>query len=424
MSVSTQEFPGAIIREPAEARDAIRRTAVSGRRATVLALVCSIFFSIAAISPAPADEVFKVGVMMPFTGYFADSSGQIDRGIRVFMDEHGDTVAGRKIEIIRRDNGGSVPNGRRIAQELVVREKVDALAGFLLTPVALAAADIATQAKVPMIVMNAQGASVPGKSPYVVRVASTVQQSVEPIARWAFKNGITRVYTAVNDFAPGHDAEKAFVQTFKDLGGTIVGSVRLPVEAIDVAPYMQKIKDSRPQAVFAYVVKAEGFMKAVHDENMEAAGIKILATGELTDDRMLKNLQDSTIGTVTAHHYSFLHDSPMNQVFVGRYRKLFGPNERPSFLAVGGYDGMAALYAALEKTNGKSDGDELMKAFAGLKLESPRGPIEIDANTRDIIQTIYIRKVEKVGGELGNVEFDSTARVDATGVEHSDSKTK
>ncbi len=359
---------------------------------------------------------------MPFTGFFADSTSQIDRGIRLFMQEHGDLVAGRKVEIIRRDDGGSVPNGRRIAQELVVREKVDLLAGFLLTPVALAVADVATQAKIPMVVMNAQGNVIPSKSPYIVRVASTVQQSVKPIARWAFKNGITKVYTAVNDFGPGHDAEKAFVDTFTALGGTIVGSVRLPVEAIDVSPFMQKIKDARPQAVFAYVVKAEGFVKTAHDQNLEAAGIKILSTGELTDDRMLRNLSDSTVGIVTAHHYSFLHDSALNNRFVKDYRELFGADQRPSFLTVGGYDGMAAIYAAVEKNKGDSSATAMMQALAGLRFESPRGPIEIDPKTRDIIQTIYIRRVEKVNGELANVEFDSIVRVDATGAEATDAK--
>ena len=359
---------------------------------------------------AQAQGVIKLGLIGEFSGPFAQYGQQIYGGMKTYMKLHGDTVAGKKIEVIQKDVGGPAPDvAKRLAQELVTRDKVDFLVGFGLTPNALAVAPIATEAKVPMVIMNAATSIITTKSPYIVRVSMTLPQITQPIAVWAAKNGVKKVYTVVADYGPGIDAEGAFIKAFKDGGGEIVGSVRTPLQNPEYAPFIQRVKDAKPDAIFLFLPAGEqgiAFMKGYKERGLAEAGIKLLATGDITDDGVLEAMGDPTLGLITSFHYSAAHDSPENKAFVKAYGEVNGTKLRPNFMAVGGYDGMAAIYEALKKTGGSTDGEKVVAAMKGLKLVSPRGPIMIDPDTRDVVQTIYIRKVEKTSGGLYNIEFE------------------
>lgn len=365
-------------------------------------------------SEASATASIKIGVIAEFSGPFADYGKNIESGMRTYLKLHGDTHAGRKIELLIRDTTGPAPDvAKRLAQELVTRDKVDFLAGFGLTPNAMAVAPIVTQAKMPMIVMNAATSAITTKSPYIARVSMTLPQVTAPLAEWAAKSGIKKVYSLVADYAPGLDAEAAFNKAFTAAGGQVVASVRVPLKSPEFAPFLQRMKDSRPEAVFIFLPAGEqgiGFMKAFDERGLRAAEIKLLATGDLTDDHVLAAMGDATLGVITTHHYSAAHDSPENKAFVKAYGEVSG-GQRPNFMAVGGYDGMAAIVQVIEKLQGKIDGDKAIEALKGMKLDSPRGPLTIDPATRDVIQTVYVRRVEKVGSELYNVEFDEVAKV-------------
>jgi branched-chain amino acid transport system substrate-binding protein len=318
-------------------------------------------------------------------------------------------VAGRKIELIVKDDTGLAPETtKRIAQEMVVQDKVSVLAGFGLTPLALAAAPVATEAKVPMVVMAAATAMIPTRSPYIVRANFTLPQVTAPIAEWALKNKIKRVVTLVTDYGPGLDAEKTFVAVFKAGGGEIVESIRTPLRNPDYAPFLQRAKDAKPDALFVFVPSGEGLavMKQFDERGLKQAGIKLIATGDLTDDGVLEAMGEPTLGLITSFHYSAAHDSPENKAFVKAYTETNGTKLRPNFMACAGYDGMAAIAEALKKTGGSTDADNFVAAMKGMRLASPRGSIMIDPETRDIVQTVYIRRVEKIGGQLYNVEFD------------------
>ena len=362
---------------------------------------------------AQAQGVIKLGLIGEFSGPFAQYGQQIYGGMKTYMKLHGDTVAGKKIEVIQKDVGGPAPDvAKRLAQELVTRDKVDFLVGFGLTPNALAVAPIATEAKIPMVIMNAATSIITTKSPYIVRVSMTLPQITQPIAVWAAKNGIKKVYTVVADYGPGIDAEGAFIKAFKEGGGEIVGSVRTPLQNPEYAPFIQRVKDAKPDAIFLFLPAGEqgiAFMKGYKERGLAEAGIKLLATGDITDDGVLEAMGDPTLGLITSFHYSAAHDSPENKAFVKAYGEVNGTKLRPNFMAVGGYDGMAAIYEALKKTGGSTDGDKVVAAMKGLKLVSPRGPIMIDPDTRDVVQTIYIRKVEKTSGGLYNIEFERLA---------------
>jgi len=361
-----------------------------------------------------AEETIKVGLILSFSGSGADNAREIDDGVRLYMKQHGDTVAGKKIEIIRRDTTGPAPDiAKRLAQELVTRDKVNFLAGFVYTPNALAAAEVATEAKTPMIVMNAATSIITTKSPYIARVSFTLPQVTAPLAQWAAKNGIKQVYMMTSDYGPGHDAEATFQKVFTAAGGTIVGSVRMPLKSPEFAPYVQKVSDLKPQAVFLFVPSGEqptALMKAFAEQGLLRSGVKILATGDVTDDAVLQGMGDAALGIITTHHYSYAHDSALNKEYVKAFAQSFG-DFRPDFLSVGGYDGMAAIYQVIEKLKGATDGDKAMAALKGMKIDSPRGPIEIDPETRDVIQTVYVRRVENVGGKIVNVEFDRIPNV-------------
>lgn len=368
----------------------------------------------AATEPVP----LKIGVILPFSGEFSSFGKQISSGIKVFLKEHGDVVAGRKIEMIYKDDTGMAPEiDRREAQHLLVADKAEILAGFGLTPSALAAAPVATQAKRPMIVMNASSAVVPSRSPYIVRVSSSLPQTAIPLAQWAAKHNINKIYTLVADYAPGIDTEKAFSKAFTEEGKTIVGSVRVPVSNTDFASYVQKVKDEKPDALFVFLPPGPAtvaFVKQYTERGLRKAGIRLIGTHDLTDETLIDSLGDGVIGTITSGYYSPMHDSDLNRKFVKEYTQMFGPDARANFLSVDGYDGMAAIYAALEKTDGQtSDGTKLIDAFKGLSFESPRGPISIDPQTRDITQNVYLRKVKRADGHLVNVEFDKIANVKA-----------
>ena len=358
---------------------------------------------------AASAQTVKVGLISAFSGPFADYGKQMENGIKAYMAVNGDTVAGKKIEIITKDTTGPAPDvAKREAQELVTRDNVDFLVGFGFTPNAMAATAVATQAKKPMIIMNAAASIITTKSPYVVRVSDTIAQNSVPMAQWAAKNNIKRVYTFVADYAPGIDAEENFKKAFTAAGGEVVDSVRVPLSNPDFGPFIQRIKDAKPEAMFLFLpsgAQSVAFMKAFTERGLAAAGIKVIATGDLTDDGVLDSMGDPTLGITTAGHYSAAHDSPENKAFLKAYASVAG-DLRPNFMAVAAYDGMAAIYDVLRKNNGDPDADKAMAVLKGWKHQSPRGPIMIDPETRDIVQTVYIRRVERVNGHLYNVEID------------------
>src|SRR3981189_1240594 len=368
---------------------------------------------VAALAPARAQESVKIGLILPMTGGQASTGKQIDNAVKLYMQQKGDTVAGKKIEIILKDDGAVPDNTKRLAQELIVNDKVNFIAGFGVTPAALAAAPLATQAKIPEIVMAAGTSIITERSPYIVRTSFTLAQSSTIIGDWAAKNGIKKVATLTSDYAPGNDALNFFKQNFTAGGGEIVEEVKVPLANPDFAPFLQRMKDAKPDAMFVFVPAGQGgnFMKQYAERGLP--GIKVIGPGDVLDDDLLNGMGDAALGAVTAHLYSAAHPSAMNKDFVSAYKKAFGT--RPGFMAVSGYDGIHLIYEALKKTGGKTDGDALVEAMKGMKWESPRGPISIDPETRDIVQNIYIRKVEKVDGELYNVEFATFEAVKDSG---------
>jgi branched-chain amino acid transport system substrate-binding protein len=370
--------------------------------ATALAVM-----AFAASSVLAQDGNFKIGLILPMTGQQASTGRQIEAAARLYMAQNGDTVAGRKIELIVKDDT-SVPDvTKRIAQELVVNDKVNVLAGFGITPSALATAPIATQSKTPQVVMAAATSSITLASPYIVRTSFTLPQAAVGLADWAPKNGIKKVVTLVSDYGPGIDAEKYFKERLTFNGGTVTESLRVPLRNPDFAPFLQKVRDLKPDALFVFVPSGAGaaVMKQFLERGMDKAGIKLIGTGDVTDDDQLNDMGDGALGVVTSHHYSTAHPSATNKKFVEAFGKA-NKGLRPNFMAVGGYDGMRVIYEALRATKGKGDGDALLAAMKGQIFESPRGPMFIDAQTRDVVQNIYLRKVEKKDGQLYNVEFD------------------
>jgi branched-chain amino acid transport system substrate-binding protein len=363
--------------------------------------------ALAASSVLAQDGAFKIGLILPMTGQQASTGRQIEAAARLYMAQNGDTVAGRKIELIVKDDT-SVPDvTKRIAQELVVNDKVNVLAGFGITPSALATAPIATQSKTPQVVMAAATSSITLASPYIVRTSFTLPQAAVALADWSPKNGIKKVVTLVSDYGPGIDAEKYFKERFSFNGGVTTESLRVPLRNPDFAPFLQKVRDLKPDALFVFVPSGAGaaVMKQFLERGMDKAGIKLIGTGDVTDDDQLNDMGDGALGVVTSHHYSTAHPSATNKKFVEAFGKA-NKGLRPNFMAVGGYDGMRVIYEALRATKGKGDGDALLAAMKGQIFESPRGPMFIDAQTRDVVQNIYLRKVEKKDGQLYNVEFD------------------
>ena len=354
------------------------------------------------------DNKFKIGLILPMTGPFASTGKQIEAAARLYMAQNGDKVAGRTVELIVKDDAGTPDTTKRIAQEMVVNDKVQVLAGFGLTPLALATAPIATQSKTPLVVMAAATSSITEASPYIIRTSFTLPQAAVSMADWASKNGIKKAVTLVSDYGPGMDAEKYFKDRLLLNGGQVPDTLRVPMRNPDFAPFLQKVRDIKPDAVFAFVPSGAGaaLMKQFAERGLDKAGIRLIGTGDVTDDDILNGMGDVAVGVVTTHHYSTAHPSVLNKKFVEAFTKANG-GLRPNFMAVGGYDGMRVIYEAAKASKGVGGGDALLAAMKGQIFESPRGPMFIDAQTRDVVHNMYIRKVEKQNGQLYNIEFDT-----------------
>jgi branched-chain amino acid transport system substrate-binding protein len=366
---------------------------------------------LAAAAPA---QTIKIGFLSTYSGPGAAQGDQLDKGAKLYLKLNGDKLPpGVKVELVVRDDTGPNPdNAKRIAQELIVRDKIQFLTGLVWTPNAAAIAPLSAEARVPFISMNAAGVSVPYLSPYFARVSFTLWQSCYPLGQWAAKK-FKRVYVAVSDFAPGHEAEEAFIRGFKEGGGEIVGSVRIPLKDPDFVPYMQRVKDSKPDALFAFNPagrQATAMMKAYGDLGLDKAGIKYIGPGDITTDEELQGMGDVALGVITAHHYSAAADRPANKAFVAAYKKEYGEKLNPGFMAVGAWDAMEAIFHVIREQKGKIDPDrtmELLKRYTN--PNSPRGPISIDPDTRDIVQNEYLREVRRVDGQLANVEIETIA---------------
>ena len=364
-----------------------------------------------------AAEPLKIGLIIPLTGPFASTGRHVEAACRLYMARNGDSIAGRKVELIVKDDTGLAPETtKRIAQDMVVQQKVDVLAGFGLTPLALATAPVATEAKVPMIVMAAATSIIPQRSPFIVRSGFTLPQVTAPMADWAAKNKIKKVITMVTDYGPGLDAEKSYVKRFTEGGGTVQDSVRTPLRNPDYAPFLQRVKDAKPDALFVFVPSGEGtaVLKQFAERGLREAGINLICTGDVLDDDLLDGMGTPAVGVVSSHHYSAAHPSPENKAYVDAFMKA-NNGMRPNFHSVGGYDGMHLIFEAAKKTGG-GDGQKLVDAMKGMAWVSPRGPMSIDPATRDVVQTVYIRKVESRDGHLWNVEFDKIENVKDPGV--------
>ncbi len=350
----------------------------------------------------------KVGLILPMTGPFQSTGRQIEAAARLCIQERNGAVAGQPIELVLKDDGGVADATRRLAQELVVNDKVRFLAGFGLTPLALAAAPIATRGKVPEVVMAAATAAITEQSPFIVRSSVTIPQTTTVLAEWAARDGVRKVATLVTDYGPGIDAETWFKNRFTEAGGRIAETLRVPLQNPDFAPFLQRARDAAPDALFAFVPSGVGsvLMRQFAERGLNGAGIRLIALGDVTDDDILNGMGDPALGVVTAHHYSAAHDSPENRRFVEGFRRLTNGG-RPNFMAVGGYDGMTLICKAVEAAGASADGAQLVEAMKGVSWESPRGPVSIDPRTREMTQNIYIRRVERVNGELFNVEFDT-----------------
>ena len=359
------------------------------------------------------DNAVRIGLIQPMTGPFASTGKQIAAACKLYMERNGATVAGRKVELILKDDTGLAPETtKRIAQELVVQDKVTVLAGFGLTPLAFAAAPVATEAKTPMVVMAAGTQVIPQRSPFIVRTGFTLPQNTAPIATWAAKNKIKRVFMLVTDYAPGLDSEKTFQEKFKSLGGEIVESVRTPLRNPDYGPFLQRAKDSKADALFVFVPSGEGLavMKQFDERGLKQQGMKMIGPGDVVDDDLLESMGAPAAGVITSFHYSAAHESPENRAYVDAMMKA-NPGMRPNFHSVGGWDGMHLIYETLKKTGGKTDGEAFVAAAKGMSWVSPRGPMMIDPATRDVVQTVYLREVKMVNGKPWNIEFDKIENV-------------
>ena len=368
--------------------------------------------ALALASSAALAQTIKIGFITSYSGLNANLGPYMERAVRLYIKQHQkDLPPGVKIELLVRDDTGVNPDkARQLAQELVVREKVNLLAGVVFTPNAMAIAPIATEAKVPFVIMNAGTSVITARSPYIVRTSFTLWQSSYPLGQWAAKRYKT-AYTMVSDFGPGHDSEEAFTKGFTEGGGKIVGSVRVPLQNPDFAAYMQRVKDAKPDALKVFIPAgktATAVMKNFSDLGLDKAGIKLIGPGDITTDEELPNMGDVALGATTVFHWSAGGDRPANKAFIAAWKKEYGANETPNFLSVGSWDGTALIFEAIKQQKGKLDPDKTMEIFKGWKNpNSPRGPISIDPETRDIIQPEYLREVRKVNGQLVNVELET-----------------
>ena len=359
------------------------------------------------VGPAWAQETVKIGLSAPITGPFAENGRQMVTAVKLYVERYGANVAGKKIEVIMRDDAGVADQARRIAQELVVVNKVAILTGYNPTPPALAVAPISLEAKIPEIVTGSSASITTQRSPYIVRTFATQAQITVPMARWAIKNGIKRVVTLVADYAPGLETETAFISEFKARGGEIVESLRVPLQSQDFSAALQRARDAKPEALFVWVPGglAGSFLRQYVERGLQTSGIKLIGPGDITDDDVLNQMGDAMLGITTSLQYSAAHPSATNKVFVEGFKRVSN-GLRPDHVGVAVYDAMHLIYEALKKTGGNTNGDALIAAMKGMAWESPRGPVAVDPDTREMIQDVYIRHVERVNGELYNVEFD------------------
>jgi branched-chain amino acid transport system substrate-binding protein len=365
---------------------------------------------------AGAQTVVKIGIVNSFSGFLAAPGDEMQKGMDLYAKLHmQDLPAGVKVEIVKRDDGTNPEVGKRVAQELITREKVNILLGCMGSPIASAIAPLTAEAKIPLVITNAAGVAIPRISPYVSRVSFTQWQTALPLGKWAAQKGWKKAYTAVSDFIPGHDAENAFKKGYADAGGEVTGSVRFPTNNPDFAPFVQKVKDAKPDVLFIFVpggTQATAMVKAIKDLGLREAGIDVVSTQDLVPDEELPNMGDAPVGLITAGNYSAAASRPANAAFLAAWAKEYGPKSTPDFFAVGGWDGMAAVFSVIKKTGGKFTGDEAMAVLKGwTNPDSPRGPISIDPDTRDIVQNIYMRRTEMKDGKLVNTEFETFPNV-------------
>jgi branched-chain amino acid transport system substrate-binding protein len=366
--------------------------------------------------PAGAEMNVKIGIVNSFSGFLAAAGDEMQKGIELYAKTHTTQLpTGLGIQLIKRDDGSSPEVGKRVAQELITREKVNILLGVVGSPIATAIAPLTVDAKLPLILTNAAGVSIPRLSPYVVRVSFTQWQTALPLGRWAAGQGWKTALTMVSDFIPGHDAEAAFTKGYSERGGQIVGAIRFPTNNPDFAPFVQKAKDAKPDLLFIFVpggTQATAMIKTIRDLGLREAGINLVSTQDLVPEEELPNMGDAPVGIITAGNYSTAGDRPANRAFVDAWGKEYGPGSSPDFFAVGGWDGMAAVFDLIRQTKGSFSGEEAMAILRGWKsIDSPRGPISIDPNTRDIVQNIYMRRTELRDGKLVNLEFETIAGV-------------
>jgi len=367
------------------------------------------------IAASAAAQTVKIGVVNTFSGPNASFGELGDKAMKLYMKLHANELpAGVKLELVTRDDGGPNPDkAKQLAQELIVRDKVSLVTGAVFTPNALAIAPLATEAKIPFLVINAGTSVVTTRSPYIVRDSFTLWQSSYPLGQWAAKK-YKRAYTLVSDYGPGHDAEAAFTEAFKAAGGQLVGSVRVPLQNPDFAPYMQRVKDAKPDALMVFIPAgktATSVMKTFADLGLASAGVHLIGPGDITTDEELPNMGDVALGVMTVFHYSAAADRPANKRFVEAWKKEYGANSTPNFAAVAAWDGMAMIYTAIREQKGKLDPERTLDIFKHWKNpDSPRGPIAIDPETRDIVQNEYLREVRKVNGQLANVEIETVAQ--------------
>jgi branched-chain amino acid transport system substrate-binding protein len=365
--------------------------------------------------PAAAQTV-RLGFLNTYSGPFASLGEYVDKGARLYMKLNADKLPpGVKIDLVVRDAGGPNPDkAKQLAQEMIVRDRIQILTGLVFTPNAFAIAPLVSEAKIPTAIMNAGTSAITTRSPYIARFSFTLWQSSYPFGQWAAKK-YKRAYVLVSDFGAGHDSEQAFEKGFTEGGGQIVGKVRMPMQNPDFIPFMQRAKDTKPEILFAFIPagrQATAIMKAYNELALDKAGIRFVGPGDITTDEELPNMGDIALGAITAHHYSAAADRPANKALVAAWKKEYGENSTPNFMAVGAWDAMDAIYQAIREQKGKIDPERTMAIWKNYKNpNSPRGPISIDPETRDIVQNEYIREVRKVDGKLANVELETIPNV-------------
>jgi len=365
-------------------------------------------------APVAQAQDIKIGMISSYSGLNGDIGPVMEKAMKLYMQLHAsDLPPGVKVELLTRDDTGPNPDkAKQLAQDLLVRDKVQFITGVIFTPNALAIAPLVTEAKVPFVISNAGTSMITTKSDYIVRLSFTLWQSSYPLGQWAAKS-FKRAYTMVSDYGPGWDAEGAFTKAFTAGGGAISGSVRVPVINPDFAPFLQKAKDTKPDALMVFVPAgqtATAVMKGFGDLGLKAAGVKLIGPGDITDDQELDNMGDVALGVQTVFHYSDAADRPANKAFIAEWKKAYGLVPRPNFVAAASFDSMDAIYTAIREQKGKLDTDKTMDILKHYQnANSPRGPISIDPATRDIVQNEYLREVRKVDGHYINVELQTVA---------------